>query len=50
MPRNEILRFYRNMERSKLEILMLEAVEIERYYQFQQKRVLKKVKRLFLGK
>lgn len=50
MQRNEILRFYRNIGRSKFDILLLEAADINRYFQFQQKRVIKKLKQIFFGK
>ncbi|TWI81405.1 nucleotide-diphospho-sugar transferase [Lacibacter cauensis] len=50
MLRNDILRFYRNMGRSKSGILLLELQDMKRYVQFQQQRIMKKLKRLFLGK
>ena len=48
--RNEILRFYRNMGRSIFDILLLESADINRYFQFQQKRVIKKTKQIFFEK
>ena len=50
MQRNEILRFYRNMGRSIFDILLLESADINRYFQFQQKRVIKKTKQIFFEK
>lgn len=50
MQRNDILRFYRNMGRTKAAILLLELQDFKRYCQFQQQRVMKKFNRLFLGK
>lgn len=49
MLRNDILRFYRNMGRSKSAILLLELQDVKRYVQFQQQRVFNKIKRLIHG-
>jgi hypothetical protein len=50
MHRNDILRYYRNMKRSKIAILLMELNDLKLYFDFQQERVIQKLKRLFVGR